>query len=82
MLMHAPLARDRRSPPGFIRPCQAIEVETAPAGPEWVHEIKHDGFRIVAHKHGERVRLWSRNDRDWSADFTAITDGLRQFRPM
>jgi len=45
MLMRSPLARDRRSPPGFIRPRLAVE-------------LKHDGFRIVANKAGERVHLW------------------------
>ena len=78
MLMRSPLARDRRWPPGFVRPCQAILVDEAPAGPQWVHEIKHDGFRIIAQKHGQTVRLWSRNGRDRSADLTAITDALRQ----
>jgi ATP-dependent DNA ligase len=44
-----------------------------PIGPGWIHELKHDGFRIVAHKDGDVVRLWSRNGRDWSAEFAAIT---------
>ena len=33
---------------------------TAPSGPECIHEIKHDGYRLIARKDGERVRLWSR----------------------
>lgn len=78
MLMRSPLARDRLSPPGFIRPCQAMLADTVPAGPEWVHEIKHDGFRVVAQKQRDRVRLWSRNGRDWSAEFTAIVASMRE----
>jgi ATP dependent DNA ligase domain len=35
--------------------------------------LKHDGFRIVALKDGESVRLWSRNGRDWSVEFVAIS---------
>jgi hypothetical protein len=34
--------------------------------------------RIVAHKHGDRVRLWSRNGRDWSVEFAAITAAMRE----
>jgi len=32
----------------------------AASGSQWLHEIKHDGFRIIARKNGERVRLYSR----------------------
>jgi bifunctional non-homologous end joining protein LigD len=47
----------------------------------WLHEIKHDGYRITAHKRGDRVRLWSRNGRDWSKEFTAITAAIRSLKP-
>src|SRR4051812_30605817 len=77
MLMRSPLARDRRSPPGFIRPCQPTVSKTVPTGPEWVHEIKHDGFRLVAWKDGEKVRLWSRQGRAWTREFAAITAALK-----
>ena len=48
-----------------------------PAGDGWIHELKHDGFRILAFKDGDTVRLWSRNGRDWSAEFVAITEAMR-----
>jgi len=38
---------------------------------------KHDGYRILACKSGDTVRLWSRNGRDWSREFLAVTDALR-----
>jgi bifunctional non-homologous end joining protein LigD len=41
--------------PGFIAPC--LPTKTLPSGSQWLHEIKHDGFRIVARKDAERVRL-------------------------
>src|SRR4051812_11856584 len=47
------------------------------SGDGWLHELKHDGYRIIAYKDRERVRLWSRNGRDWSAEFVAITEALR-----
>src|SRR5215204_6560038 len=72
VLMRSPLARDRRQPPGFIRPALPVLATKVPASDGWLHELKHDGFRIVAHKDGDEVRLWSRNGRNWSADFVAI----------
>jgi len=76
MLMRSPLARDRRKPPGFIRPCQPVLSAKVPIGDGWIHELKHDGFRIVALKAGDDVRLWSRHGRNWSAEFVAITAAL------
>ena len=49
-----------------------------PAGDGWLHELKHDGFRIVALKDGDDVRLWSRNGRNWSIEFVAITEAMRE----
>jgi bifunctional non-homologous end joining protein LigD len=48
-----------------------------PAGGGWIHELKHDGFRILAFKYGDSVHLWSRNGRDWSAEFVAIREAMR-----
>src|SRR5215216_4006765 len=61
-------------PPGFIRPALPVLATKVPAGDGWLHELKHDGFRIVALKDGGEVRLWSRNGRNWSADFVAIAE--------
>jgi ATP-dependent DNA ligase len=48
----------------------------APSGPQWIHEIKHDGYRIIARKDGDKVRLWSRNGRDWSREFMAVAEAV------
>ena len=67
MLWRTSSARSRRAPPaGFIRPCQPFLVVRPPADPDWLHEVKHDGYRIVARKQGESVSLWTR----YGADFT------------
>src|SRR5215212_8972234 len=71
MLMRSPLVRDRRRPPGF-RPALPVLATKVTDGDDWIPELKHDGFRIVALKDGDEVRLWSRNGRNWSADFVAI----------
>ena len=43
----------RQLPPGFIVPCQPTLASKVPAGDGWIHELKHDGFRIVAFKDGD-----------------------------
>ena len=47
-----------------------------PAGPGWLHEIKFDGYRVIARKDGEQVRLWARTTRDYSNAFTRIRDAV------
>jgi hypothetical protein len=56
MLWRSPSPRFRRNPPtGFILPCNPTLVDRPPAGPGWLHEVKFDGYRILARKQGERV---------------------------
>jgi ATP-dependent DNA ligase len=42
----------RLLPAGFIAPCLPTKAHTLPSGGLWLHEIKHDGFRIIARKNG------------------------------
>jgi bifunctional non-homologous end joining protein LigD len=80
MLMRTPhrWARLKRlQPPGFIVPCQPTLASKVPVDDGWIHELKHDGFRILAFKDGDTVRLWSRNGRDWSAEFVAIKAAMQ-----
>jgi ATP-dependent DNA ligase len=53
-------------------PAQPVEREKPPTGAEWVHEIKHDSYRMIVHKDGENVRLCSRKAIDWSRRLPAI----------
>ena len=76
--MRSPLARDRRRPPGFILPAQPVIAEKVPAGENWIHELKHDGYRLLARKERDRVQLWSRNGREWTVEFVAIVAALRK----
>jgi ATP-dependent DNA ligase len=46
-------------PPGFILPCQPALADRPPSGPGWQQEIKWDGYRFIARKDGNRVRLWA-----------------------
>jgi len=52
--------------PDFVSPCLPTKAETPPSGGAWVDEIKHDGFRIIARKDGDWVRLFTRNGHDFA----------------
>ena len=59
-------SRSRRTPPAFIGPCLPSPADRPPCGPGWVHEIKHDGFRmqgIVSKRLGSRYRSGRSADR-------------------
>jgi bifunctional non-homologous end joining protein LigD len=60
-----------RRPSGFIAPCQPSKVAQPPSGPLWVHEIKHDGYRLMVRRDGSRVRCFTRNGHDWGDRFPA-----------
>src|SRR3984885_15872475 len=67
----------RRTPPaGFIQPCQPPLAANPPAGPGWLHEVKHDGFRILARKQGERVEVWSRRGAVFNDRFPRIAEAV------
>ena len=66
--------RSRSKPPGFILPCQPALAERPPSGPGWLHEIKFDGYRVLARKDGEQVRLWARTTSDYSKAFKRVRD--------
>jgi bifunctional non-homologous end joining protein LigD len=70
------LSRRRRLPAGFIAPGLPVLDDQIPTGPEWIHELKWDGYRIVAIRRPRR--LWSRNARDWSATFPQIVAAIGQ----
>jgi bifunctional non-homologous end joining protein LigD len=38
-----------------------------PDGPDWVHEIKHGGYRLIVRREGRAVRLFTRRGYDWTA---------------
>jgi hypothetical protein len=49
----------------FIRPCLPTPSKRAPTGPEWVHEIKHDDYRLIVRRDGDSVRLYTRCGFNW-----------------
>src|SRR5436190_13781455 len=69
----APLPGAKRAPmPGFIEPCDPTLREDAPRGPEWIHEIKIDGYRAQLHIRGGEVKVYSRKGYDWTEQFGQV----------
>jgi bifunctional non-homologous end joining protein LigD len=56
-------------PADFIEPCLPRLANSPPTGPKWIHEIKHDGFRIMAQRADGRVRLLTRKGTNFSNRF-------------
>jgi bifunctional non-homologous end joining protein LigD len=67
-------------PAGFVPPCLPTKAPEPPSGPLWLHEIKHDGFRVIARKDGTRVRLYSRPGNDLTDRFRLIVEALAWLR--
>src|SRR5437764_2375507 len=67
-------------PGGFIAPCLPTSAAQPPSGALWLHEIKHDGFRVIARKTDKRVRLYSRPGNDLTWRFALIVEALARLR--
>jgi ATP-dependent DNA ligase len=59
----------------FIDPCIPTLAAKPPTGPDWVHEIKHDGYRLILRRDGEAVRLFTQRGHDWTDRYPAIASG-------
>jgi bifunctional non-homologous end joining protein LigD len=58
----------------FITPAAPVLRPEAPSGPQWIHEVKFDGWRMQLHKVGDRVVVFSRNGVDMTKRFAMIRD--------
>jgi bifunctional non-homologous end joining protein LigD len=67
-------------PAGFIPPCLPTKAPSPPSGGAWLHEIKHDGFRVIARKDGARVKLYSRPGNDLTYRFPLIVEAMAGLR--
>ncbi len=68
----------RRPLPAFIEPQLATLGKTAPDADHWIEEIKFDGYRMLCRIDGGKARLYSRNRKDWTADFEPIARAALQ----
>src|ERR1700732_3156582 len=62
--------------PSWIRPQLTELVDVAPDGPEWLHEIKFDGYRMHARLDRGSVRLLTRTGLDWTHKYPAIAEAV------
>ena len=70
----------RLPPDQSLRPFEACLPRTAkqpPTGPGWIHEIKHDGFRILARRDARGVRLFTRNGYNFAPRFPRIAEAIK-----
>jgi bifunctional non-homologous end joining protein LigD len=65
---------------GYIPPCIPTRAPKPPVGADWVHEIKHDGYRLQVRREGEAVRLFTRRGYDWTTRYPAIVVTAMQLR--
>jgi ATP-dependent DNA ligase len=55
-------------------------AKAVPAGPQWIHEIKFDGFRLRVVRELDRVRLLTRNGADWTDRYPWIVEAARRLK--
>jgi bifunctional non-homologous end joining protein LigD len=65
---------------GFVDPCIPSLAHNPPSGPDWVHEVKHDGYRLIVRRDGEAVRLFTRRGYDWTERYPAIAAAAAKLR--
>jgi bifunctional non-homologous end joining protein LigD len=74
-------SRAKRSElPQFIAPQLATLVSEPPAGDDWVYEVKHDGYRMLARIEKSSVRLFTRSGKDWTSKLTALARELKKLK--
>ena len=60
----------------IIEPCLPSPAKAPPSGPGWLHEMKHDGFRILARRDSAGVRLITRHGNDFTARFPLVASAV------
>ena len=65
-----------RAARGFIEPCLPSLAKKVPEGPNWVYEIKHDGYRLMVRREHERIRIYSRRGADFTNRFPRIVASI------
>jgi bifunctional non-homologous end joining protein LigD len=63
--------------PRFVKPMKATAVRQLPEGEEWMYEVKWDGYRALALKHGDDVWLLSLKGRNLTTDFPGVAQAVR-----
>ncbi|MEO6582337.1 MAG: DNA ligase D [Sphingomicrobium sp.] len=69
------------APPAFLEPQLATLVDAVPTGPDWIHEYKYDGYRLLIATGDGAATAWTRNGNDWSNKFRALTKAAADLPP-
>ena len=69
-------SRTRSAAAGFIEPCLPSPAEKPPSGVSWIHEIKHDGYRLMARRDTVGIRLLTRRGNDWADRYPLIVEAV------
>src|SRR3954464_6950367 len=64
----------------FIEPCLPTRADRPPSGSNWVHEIKHDGFRLMARRDPVGIRLITRRGHDWAARYSLVVEAVNHLK--
>src|SRR6478672_10496353 len=75
--MRKRLAADRAS---FIAPCLPSPADNPPSGSNWIHEIKHDGFRLMARRDPVGIRLITRKGNDWTTRYPPVVEAVNHLK--
>jgi hypothetical protein len=63
-----------------FEPCIPSRGTAVPIGPDWIHEIKHDGYRLIVQHQDKVARLYTRNSHDWTDRYPWIVEAALQNR--
>jgi bifunctional non-homologous end joining protein LigD len=66
--------------PAFIEPCLPSQADKPPSGPNWIHEIKHDGYRLMARRDPVGIRLLTRRGNDWTTRFPLVAEAVNHLK--
>ena len=61
-------------PKALYEPCLPTRGKEVPAGADWIHEIKYDGYRLIVRREGKTMRLFTKNGHDWSKRYPWIME--------
>jgi ATP-dependent DNA ligase len=64
----------------LFTPCIPTRGTKASDRPDWIHEVKQDGFRLIVQRDGDRVRLFTRNGHDWTKKYPLVAEAARRIK--
>ena len=64
----------------FIEPCLPSPADKPPSGSNWIHENKHDGYRLMARRDPVGIRLLTRRGNDWTTRFPLVVEAVNNLK--